>query len=122
MSIANLAALGSQAVVGLVGLAVGGAKVFNHEDQIVEFRRYGYPQWFRLVTGVIEIGSGIGLIAGILWRPELALVGGILFSGVMAGAVLTHIRIGDPPSKTAIPAVILVLTAVLLTYRHLLPL
>lgn len=121
MSIANIAVLGSQTVVGLVGLAVGGAKVTNQEDQIEEFQRYGYPQWFRLVTGVIEIGSGIGLIAGILWRPELALIGGVLFSGVMAGAVLTHLHIGDPPSKTAIPAVILGLTVALLTYRYLLP-
>lgn len=121
MNPANVALLGSQAVLGLVGLGVGGAKVTHQEDQVEEFQRFGYPQWFRIATGVVEIGSGIGLIGGLLWRPELAFVGGVLFCGVMAGAVLTHIRIGDPPSTTAVPAVVCSLTVALLTYRYLSP-
>lgn len=121
MSIANVAVLGSQAAVGLVGLAVGGAKVTDRRGQVEAFQRYGYPPWFRRVTGVVEIGSGIGLIAGLLWRPELALVGGVLFAGVMAGAVLTHVRVGDSPSKTAIPGAVFVLTVASLAYRYLPP-
>lgn len=121
MSLANVAVLGSQTVLGLVGLGVGGAKVTHREDQIEAFRRYGYPQWFRVLTGLLEIGAGIGLLVGLLWRPELSLVGGLLLGGITAGAVVTHLRVGDPPSKTAVPAVVFALTVGLLTYRHVFP-
>lgn len=122
MSLANIAVLGSQALLGLVGVGAGGAKVTHQEDQIKEFQRYGYPQWFRVLTGVLELGAGIGLLVGLLWQPELSLVGGLLLSGVMVGAVVTHLRIGDPPSKTAVPASIFVLTVALLAYRYVSPL
>lgn len=119
MSLANIAVLGYQAVLGFVGLAVGGAKVTHQEEQIMEFQRFGYPQWFRVVTGITEIGAGVGLLVGLVWRPELGWGGGLLLGGVLAGAVLTHIRIGDPPSKTAVPAVLLALTAGLFAIRYL---
>ena len=121
MNLANIAIHGSQAVLGLVSLDVGRAKVTRQEDQVEDFQRFGYPQWVRIVTGVVEIGSGIGLIVGLLWRPELALAGGLLLSGVMVGAVLTRVRTGDPLSKTAVPAVLFVLTAGLLTLRYFVP-
>jgi len=121
MTVANVAILGFQAVLGLVGLGVGGAKVTHQEDQVEDFQRFGYPQWFRVVTGLVEIVAGIGLIAGLLWRPELAWAGGLLFSSVLIGAVMTHIRTDDPPSKTAIPAVLFLLTAGLLTIRYFVP-
>lgn len=121
MTFGNAAMLGFQAVLGVVGLGVGGAKVTHQEDQVEDFQRFGYPQWFRIVTGLVEIGAGIGLLGGLLWRPELAWVGGLLLSGVMVGAVVTHIRTGDPPSKTAIPAVLFLLTAGLLTIRYFVP-
>lgn len=122
MNLASIAILGPQAVLGLIGLGVGGAKITHQDDQIEEFQRYGYPQWFRVVTGILEIGGGIGLLVGLLWRPELWWAGGLLLSGVMAGAVATHIRVGDPPSKTTVPAVLFALTAGLLVARHLHPL
>ncbi|MBX0297990.1 DoxX family protein [Haloarcula nitratireducens] len=122
MNLANIAVLGSQALLGLVGLGAGGAKVTHQDDQIEAFQRYGYPQWVRILTGVLELGAGIGLLVGLLWRPELSVVSGLLLSGVMGGAMVTHLRIGDPPSKTAVPAVILALTVALLAYRYVTPL
>ena len=121
MTFGNVAILGFQAVLGLVGLGVGAAKVTHQEDQVEEFRRFGYPQWFRIVTGLGEIGAGIGLLVGLLWWPELAWVGGLLLSGVMIGAVITHIRTDDPPSKTAIAAILCHLTAGLLTVHYFIP-
>lgn len=118
MNFVNLAILGCQAVLGLVGLAVGGAKVTHQENQVEDFQRFGYPQWFRIATGVVEIIAGIGLLGGLLWWPELAWGGGLLLSGVMIGAVMTHIRTGDPPSKTVVPAVLFVLSAGVLTLRY----
>lgn len=119
MNLPTVAILGSQAVLGLVGFGVGGAKITRHQDQVEDFQRFGYPQWFRIVTGVVEIGAGIGLIAGLLWLPGLTLAGGLLMSSVMGGAVVTHLRTGDPPSKTAVPATLLIFTVGLLAIRYL---
>jgi len=119
VSLPTVALLGTQAVLGLVGLGVGGAKVTRQEDQVDDFRRFGYPPWFRTVTGVVEIAAGAGLIAGLLWSPGLTLAGGLLLSSVMVGAVVTHLRTGDPPSKTVVPATLFVLTAGLLAIRYL---
>ncbi len=121
MNPADLAFLGSQTVLGLIGLGVGGAKVTHQDAQIEEFQRFGYPQWVRIGTGVVEIVAGIGLIAGVLWRPALARLGALLFAGVMIGAVITHHRAGDPPATTAIPAVLCVVTAGLLAIHYFVP-
>ncbi|WP_407075693.1 DoxX family protein [Natronococcus wangiae] len=99
----------------------GDAKVSHQDEQIEEFQRYGYPQWFRVLTGLLEIGAGIGLLVGLLWRPELSLAGGLLLGGDMAGAVVTHVRISNPLSKTAVPGVIFALTMGLLTHRCVFP-
>lgn len=122
MSLANIAVLGSQTILGLVGVGIGGAKVTHRDDQIDEFQRYGYPQWFRVLTGSLEISAGIGLLVGLLGQPELSVLGGLLLSGVMVGAVVTHLRIGDPPSKAAVPALVFALTVALFTYRFVVPL
>lgn len=118
MSLETVATSGVQAVVGLIGVGVGGVKVTGQDDQIEEFQRYGYPQWFRIVTGGVEVVAGIALLAGIVWLPEFALAGGVLFTGVMAGAVLTHLRISDPLSKVAIPAILLIVTIILLAQLY----
>jgi uncharacterized membrane protein YphA (DoxX/SURF4 family) len=118
MSVASIAIAGTQTVVGLVGLLAGGAKVTHQEQQVDEFERYGYPQWFRIVTGLTEVFAGILLLAGLLWRPEASLVGGIVFSTAMVGAVVTHLRINDPLQKIGVPVVLLVLTVGLLAVQN----
>lgn len=119
MNLGHIAILGAQVVLGLVGLAVGAAKVTHQDDQVEDFQRFGYPQWFRVATGIVEISAGVALIAGLLWLPQLTAAGGLLLSSVMVGAVLTHIRTGDPPTKTVVPAILFVFTAGLLTIRYL---
>jgi hypothetical protein len=66
----------------------------------------------------VEVVAGIALLVGIVWLPEFALAGGVLFTGVMAGAVLTHLRINDPLSKIAIPAILLIVTIILLAQLY----
>lgn len=117
MSPVTTAVLGVQALLGLVGLAAGGSKVVGQDAQIEEFERYGYSQWFRILTGGAEIVAGTTLLAAFLAPSGLAPIGGVLFGGVMAGAVVTHIRIDDPVSKAAIPAVLLLLALLVVGTR-----
>lgn len=69
---------------------------------------YGYPQWYRVVTGSVEMVAGLALVVGPFTAPLLALAGSLDSVGVWTAAVLTHVRIDDPISTAAIPAVLLV--------------
>ena len=70
------------------------------------FAAIGVGQWFRVVTGGIEV---VG--AGLLLVPSLAAYGALLLVPTMAGAIITHLAIiGGSP---AIPAALLVTTALI---------
>jgi uncharacterized membrane protein YphA (DoxX/SURF4 family) len=49
------------------------------------FARWGYPSWFRVLVGLIEVAGGAMLVV-----PWLASVGGIALALVMEGAWLTR--------------------------------
>ena len=52
------------------------------------FDTIGMGQWFRYVTGGIEVGSAI-----LLLMPGRAAIGAVLLACTMIGAILTHLTI-----------------------------
>ncbi|MBS2967909.1 DoxX family protein [Metabacillus sp. KIGAM252] len=78
-----------------------------------EFTRYGYPQWFKIVTGIVEAAAGILLLAG-YWNDQLTAWGSLLATLTMLGAVVTHMKVKDAGSKFTVPVVLLLLSAFLL--------
>ena len=91
-----------QVVLGLLFLLIGSMTVAGRKMFVENFRRFGYPQWFRIVTGSLEVLGGIGLLIGI-WLPWLAALAGIGLTLVMLGAVLTQLRIREPLQRIALP-------------------
>jgi putative oxidoreductase len=94
--------IGSWALQGLVAaafLAAGGAKLAGVPFMVQLFNQIGVGQWFRIVTGVVEI---IGAVA--LLFPGLASIGGLWLGGTMVGAVATHLLILH---TSPVPAIIL---------------
>jgi putative oxidoreductase len=71
----------------------GGNKLLGNEQMVGLFQAIGFGQWFRYLTGSLEV---IGAL--LLFVPSLSGVGGLLLTGVMAGAVGTHLFIigGNP--------------------------
>ena len=67
-----------------------------------EFRRYGLPDWSVKVVGGLKLLLAALLLAG-LWKPALAAGAAAGMALLMAGAVVSHLRIGDPPLK-ALPS------------------
>lgn len=57
----------------------------GEEFWINDFRRWGYPDWFRIPVGVAELASMVLLLI-----PRLAGYGAMLFAAVMLGAIFTH--------------------------------
>ena len=67
-------------------VGAGGSKLAGTPDMVQLFEAVGVGQWFRYVTGVLEIGGGAMLLV-----PALAGLGALLLAGVMAGATLAHV-------------------------------
>lgn len=94
----------------LAGLAFIGSAAGMLADVDTMARDLQLETWFLTVVSIVKLASGIGLLASI-WLSRLALPAGLLFVALMAGAVVTHIRIDDPVSNMAAPAVLLLLSA-----------
>ena len=91
------------ALAGMFLLA-GGSKLLGAPAMVTVFNTIGVGQWFRYVTGLIEVGSGIALLV-----PSIAVLGALLLVPTMIGAVATELFIvGD----SAIPPAVLLLAAI----------
>jgi uncharacterized membrane protein YphA (DoxX/SURF4 family) len=117
MTIAGTALLGVQGLLGIAEAAAGGTKLAGADSQVEVFEHLGYPQWFRLITGGLEVTAGLALLAGFVVSPLLALGGSVLAIVVLLGALGSHVRAGDEPSEMVPAAVLLVLAAVV-TWNH----
>ena len=74
------------------------AMAFARTPQVVEgMSKFGYPESTLLIIGVLELGSAL-----IYAIPRTAVLGAILMTGYLGGAVATHVRIGDPGWPTAL--------------------
>lgn len=109
-----LAGQGLQALIGLLFVVSGGVKLFGADEMVQNFERWGYPQWFRLVTGLVETTGGVALLVGLIVSAATT-VGGIVLAVTMLGAIYTHtVRVDDPISETAKPTTLLVLLVIVL--------
>jgi uncharacterized membrane protein YphA (DoxX/SURF4 family) len=87
-------------------LMAGSSKLLGNPMMVGMFQTIGIGQWFRYLTGGLEVVGAILLLI-----PALAGLGGALLVLVMIGAVATHLFIiGGSP---AIPIVLLVVTALI---------
>lgn len=77
---------------------------------IEEFSSYGLPNWFRYFIGFLKVSCALFLVVGI-WIPELVLPTALLLSVLMIGAILMHIKIGDP-FKKSLPALLMLVLSI----------
>lgn len=102
--------LGLRGILTLAFVAAGLAKLAGAEMMVATFEAVGVGQWFRYVTGVIEVAAPI-----LLWLPGKQVAGAALLGATMVGAVLAHLFILGP---SAVPAVILGLICAAVIYLH----
>lgn len=91
-------------------VAAGLAKLAGVEMMVQTFDAVGVGQWFRYVTGAIEIGG-----AALLWLRGRQVFGAGLLACTMAGAVLAHLFIIGP---SAVPALVLGVLSAIVAYNH----
>ena len=58
------------------------------------------PQWFRVVTGLVELTGAVLLIVG-YWVSTSAMAGAFLLGITGIGGIITHIRVKDSFKDTA---------------------
>src|SRR5881397_1880884 len=66
-------------------LMAGASKLFGAAPMVALFDAIGIGQWFRYVTGLIEVGSAVALLV-----PSVAPFGAMALVATMSGAILTH--------------------------------
>ena len=101
-----------QVVLAGMFLLAGGSKLLGAPAMVGLFDAIGIGQWFRYLTGLIEVGSALALLV-----PSFAVFGALALVATMVGAIVTHLFIvGGSP---AMPAILLVgSAAVVWTRRH----
>jgi len=89
-------------LLALAFVTIGFAK-FGSPMWIDNFARWGYPDWFRLAVGGLEIISGVSVLI-----PKTLKLGLASVSVIMIGASITHLRAAEPLGHLVGPAVYLV--------------
>jgi putative oxidoreductase len=98
------------ALAALAFLAAGFAKLTGAPAMVATFEKIGVGQWFRYVTGLLEVTGAIALLI-----PRSSFYGAVLLAMVMVGAIISHLTIlgGNP----AAPIVLLIITATIAWLR-----
>ncbi len=92
-------------------LLAGGSKLLGVPAMVALFDAIGIGQWFRYVTGLIEVGSAIALLV-----PSVAVFGALALVATMVGAIVTHLFIvGGSP---AMPVILLLGSAAVVWIRR----
>jgi hypothetical protein len=75
-------------------------KLSKPAELVTEFSRLGYPESVILGIGVVELACVIVYLI-----PRASVIGAILLTGYLGGAIATHVRIGDPISNILGPII-----------------
>jgi len=95
-------------LLAVVFLSEGAAKFPESRLWVRVFDLIGFGQWFRYVTGAVEVAGALLLLI-----PATRLWGAVLLAGTMCGALLTHaLVIGIGPSTIGVAVLLAMLVAI----------
>lgn len=99
-----------RALVSAAFLAAGLAKLAGVAMMVATFETIGWGQWFRYLTGIIEVGAAV-----LLWVPGMRALAALALVCTMIGAVIAHLAVLGP---SPLPAAVLGVLAGLLLWRE----
>jgi len=100
-----------QILLAAMFLLAGGSKVLGAPAMVALFDAIGIGQWFRYVTGLVEVSSAIALLV-----PTFAVFGALTLGMTMVFAIATHLFVvGGSP---AVPVILLLGSATVVWARR----
>lgn len=88
-----------QGILILMFLMAGIGKLSGGKVYQNTFTHLRLPQWFRVVTGIIELVAALLLIAG-FWKEDYAIFGALVIVITAIGGAFSHIRVKDGLKET----------------------
>ncbi len=77
-----------------------------------EFAAYHLPTAAFYLVGALKVVAGVVLLAGLWWPLPVRVAAGVV-AALMVGAIVMHVKIKDPVTKSVPAAIMLVMCAVL---------
>lgn len=97
-----------QIAAALAFLGAGAGKLSGAQPMVEVFAKIGMGQWFRYLTGFLEVLGAIGLLV-----PRTAFYAAAMLAAVMVGAVGFHLAVlGGSP----VPSIVLLLLTAAIAY------
>jgi uncharacterized membrane protein YphA (DoxX/SURF4 family) len=91
---------------------LAGSMKFLSPEAAKQFEAFGYPDWFRVLIGAVEVGGALALLV-----PRAAFYAAGALGVVMAGAVGTLLRAGEG-AQAVVPLVLFGLLALVAYARR----
>jgi uncharacterized membrane protein YphA (DoxX/SURF4 family) len=101
------------AFLAIVFTLAGGAKLRGVPGMVQEFDQIGFGQWFRYLTGILEVSGAIGLLV-----PKYRFWAALQIAFVMMGATGANVVILHLPALAGLTAVLLALALALAWLRR----
>jgi len=99
-----------QILVAAAFLYFGSLKLSGAPMPVMLFDRIGFGQWFRYLTGSLEVIGAVALLI-----PRFVAHGALLLAGVLVGALITNLVLGMSPQRALI---LLTLTSIIAWARR----
>lgn len=81
-----------------------------------EFATYGLPGFAFYVVGALKIGAAVILLAGVWMALPVREAAGLV-AALMLGAIVMHLKVGDPVVKSLPAAAMLAMSAAIVALR-----
>ncbi len=99
--------------LAVVFVLAGGVKLIGTRPMVQEFAQIGIGQWFRYLTGILEVTGAIGLFV-----PKYRFWAALQIAAVMVGATVVNIVILHQPPLARLTAVLMALAFALAWLRR----
>jgi uncharacterized membrane protein len=99
--------------LAIVFTYAGGIKLIGARPMVQEFAQIGIGQWFRYLTGILEVSGAIGLLV-----PKYRFWAALQIAAVMACATAVNIVILHQPALARLTAILMTLALALAWLRR----
>lgn len=105
-----------ECLLALMFLAAGLNNTLGNKKMVEGFKEFRLPQWFRVITGLMQLIGVAPLVIG-FWEVSWAAWAGIWFCIMMLCAVVVHLHVKDSFSQL-LPAIIMMILAISVILLH----